>query len=577
MSEQLNLADMLGMSFGDAGFSALKEEEKKAENKPKKTAKKAKKKNKKTVLEFKLPLTVFSGVTEGIELTSESFEGKETVDENELKKALAANLWIKEKDMLIVAGKDGTAYVAVDTSKAVKKGSIKVSADTKLILPNGEEFTSLDSVMDDSECNVEIEKISELLSEIDSVYTYAEYTATEEGYYVTFNCPDVPAKVEFPVVIDVYNRTTIVLTDEQYKEFAIANGEKDGAYKKAILEKYLTEKYPEFSDRHLKLGFVEAVKDENGEVTSSAKIVAYMVVKKGPEEPKKEMYPTDGTTISIGGFQRINVTPELFNGAAEVDEDTVLEYVHEIYPEYKKGRSKVSYFEDEKIIMVLMTGGSKGALETITSWAELAKKSKLDSCMPFLYKKGKHTYRVENTPFSYTLAEVGKSSDKGIFHLKTDKMPGSLYDKIQGFFRRVAEKYATEVWVGILWDINTHEYSVEMLEQRVTASSVEILSDDRDGVLRHPDKIMVAEFHSHCSYDAFWSGTDNQDELGNKIYGVFGNLDLPFPSFKVRAGAGGNFVVIRKEEVFDDSRADKEAVENFATEMMEQAETLLRF
>lgn len=59
----------------------------------------------------------------------------------------------------------------------------------------------------------------------------------------------------------------------------------------------------------------------------------------------------------------------------------------------------------------------------------------------------------------------------------------------------------------------------------------------------------VVELHSHHEMDAFWSGEDDRDETGFKVYAVMGRI-FTTPTLRVRAGVYGHFVELRASDVF---------------------------
>ena len=63
----------------------------------------------------------------------------------------------------------------------------------------------------------------------------------------------------------------------------------------------------------------------------------------------------------------------------------------------------------------------------------------------------------------------------------------------------------------------------------------------------------MMDIHSHASFSAFFSGTDNRDELGIRLYMVIGNLDKEIHSVAFRAGLAGNFGKVSVEDVFDNT------------------------
>ena len=58
------------------------------------------------------------------------------------------------------------------------------------------------------------------------------------------------------------------------------------------------------------------------------------------------------------------------------------------------------------------------------------------------------------------------------------------------------------------------------------------------------------DIHSHGTMRAFFSGTDNRDEQGLRLYMVIGRLDTLLPEVKLRVGVYGCFALIDVEEVF---------------------------
>lgn len=65
-----------------------------------------------------------------------------------------------------------------------------------------------------------------------------------------------------------------------------------------------------------------------------------------------------------------------------------------------------------------------------------------------------------------------------------------------------------------------------------------------------PDpKSLIMEFHSHHEMSAYFSGTDDGDEVEFRIYGVLGSI-LSRPTARFRVGLYGHFMDVRLEQVF---------------------------
>jgi PRTRC genetic system protein A len=75
-----------------------------------------------------------------------------------------------------------------------------------------------------------------------------------------------------------------------------------------------------------------------------------------------------------------------------------------------------------------------------------------------------------------------------------------------------------------------HAVRLHRPPQRVTGASVVVAGDS--------DPAVLCEVHSHGNMSAFWSQTDDADELGAWVYTVIGRLDTA-PEIRVRVGVYG--------------------------------------
>lgn len=62
----------------------------------------------------------------------------------------------------------------------------------------------------------------------------------------------------------------------------------------------------------------------------------------------------------------------------------------------------------------------------------------------------------------------------------------------------------------------------------------------------------IVDLHSHHSMAAFFSGTDDRDEQGFRIYVVIGRLDVEWPDIYCRVGVYGHTLPIPASIIFDD-------------------------
>ena len=110
----------------------------------------------------------------------------------------------------------------------------------------------------------------------------------------------------------------------------------------------------------------------------------------------------------------------------------------------------------------------------------------------------------------------------------------------------------TERFFAVRWD--GRRYGLVVPEQEGTASSLEYT----------PPAGVVAEFHSHGSSRAFFSKTDDGDELGFRIYGVVGRLNDPKPELSLRVGVYGHFAPADWPQVFGGRQAGVSLVDEEA-------------
>ena len=102
----------------------------------------------------------------------------------------------------------------------------------------------------------------------------------------------------------------------------------------------------------------------------------------------------------------------------------------------------------------------------------------------------------------------------------------------------------TERFFAVRWDGDA--YRLVVPPQEGTASSLTY----------QPPQGVVAEFHSHARYRAFFSATDDRDEQGFRVYGVVGRLHDTLPELALRVGIYGHFAPLHWSQVFDGPSPD---------------------
>lgn len=162
---------------------------------------------------------------------------------------------------------------------------------------------------------------------------------------------------------------------------------------------------------------------------------------------------------------------------------------------------------------------------------------------------------------------------KSRFDLHLPKIPYKLYKGIGKFFLYIYKIYDTEAAVRLFWDKENEEYILYVPEQVVTHTTV---SFNRDSEFdQSPMYKYVGDIHSHGRIQAFWSSTDNADEVNASLNGVYGGYGSNF-NIKFRAAWNGWFFDIPIEDVLD-SAEDRLAAGEVFDELTDQIDEKITF
>ena len=121
--------------------------------------------------------------------------------------------------------------------------------------------------------------------------------------------------------------------------------------------------------------------------------------------------------------------------------------------------------------------------------------------------------------------------------LRYGRIPQRFFDLALSAFLADTSK---ERYVAITW--GGGQYHLRVPEQEGTEGSVQYAVSDS----------VILDLHSHGKMSARFSGQDNRDEQGLKLYGVLGTLDVT-PRVLLRFGVYGYFHPISWGDVFDGS------------------------
>jgi PRTRC genetic system protein A len=119
------------------------------------------------------------------------------------------------------------------------------------------------------------------------------------------------------------------------------------------------------------------------------------------------------------------------------------------------------------------------------------------------------------------------------------RVPASLLEDALRFCKQV---FPNETLFWFNW---TDDWSIHIPDQQITnASAVPCDRHDKAGTRA------LIDLHSHARFSPLFSPTDNQDEVGFRIYAVIGNVDKT-PTISVRVGVYSHYFNIPASAVFE--------------------------
>jgi proteasome lid subunit RPN8/RPN11 len=238
-------------------------------------------------------------------------------------------------------------------------------------------------------------------------------------------------------------------------------------------------------------------------------------------------------------------------------------------------RTHLEYDKENNMLVVHLKNPSKGSGSFFKNI--LSKKNRLDNGItvesakpmsktkqPMLtttpYQFGIHRYGFDDgirrfvkfDTYGYFVGPEDSGDEES--NLPTE-LPGAyFFNKIsKSYLQLIVEDfrkcYPREKLAQIYFNRNTNEFSLYFPEQTTTNASVKrcrerFYNGDYNNVL-------VMEIHSHGDYSAYFSQTDDDNELDFLIYGVIGNLNRERPTSEFRLGFNGEFHTISIADVFD--------------------------
>jgi PRTRC genetic system protein A len=130
------------------------------------------------------------------------------------------------------------------------------------------------------------------------------------------------------------------------------------------------------------------------------------------------------------------------------------------------------------------------------------------------------------------------------------KVPISIYYEIIRFFREVERINNTnlESYAEIGYNPATESYFVYVPEQFVGPASVKY--EINDFIKDNPGCWIVANFHSHPNFGAYFSGTDDKNDVRDQFSGVVGHINKAIPDISLRFAVGSKHIPMTMEDLF---------------------------
>lgn len=257
---------------------------------------------------------------------------------------------------------------------------------------------------------------------------------------------------------------------------------------------------------------------------------------KPAEEPEPDEYEIDRVVYYAG--HRLEVP------SRTMKLEDVRAWLEQTFPELTKERTEMVYDKNTGHIVPVLKGHKKGA-KALAVYTE-PPEPPVPPVYYLLDRDGRvHEVRTTQTGV-FTAPVSGPVKLLAPFQLSVPRIPVSALAEIVERFKAEPD---IEHLAYIVYDID-EGYSVVWPEQTATSVSVQ-----GSGFRETETRFVVAHIHSHGLLHAFFSSTDDADEVRTGFYGVVGEVDLERPCLMLRYSCGGKYrkvdLLFEAESVFD--------------------------
>ncbi len=147
-------------------------------------------------------------------------------------------------------------------------------------------------------------------------------------------------------------------------------------------------------------------------------------------------------------------------------------------------------------------------------------------------------FLVQDTPLFHATTGLAPRRDlqpvTASLRLRIPPVPRQLLEEAYGFFLEVFRRYESEAFASILYEPDSATFSLAVPTQRLTYADGwggrMALGVHYDAMPRPPGLILLGDIHSHGSHRAFFSSTDDHDDLAREgLHLVLGCLHQTEP------------------------------------------------
>lgn len=160
---------------------------------------------------------------------------------------------------------------------------------------------------------------------------------------------------------------------------------------------------------------------------------------------------------------------------------------------------------------------------------------------------GTFTYKVQDMP------DFNGLTEECVFDFERSenipKMPYTIFESILDFYKDVYNEIKSEVYCIVLWDKIKKDFIIHVPSQVVSGAAVKY--ERNPEIYSNTNLVPYFETHSHNVMGAFFSGTDVQDEVAARYFGVFGKILNEVPELAAKIAFNRQFKSLSYEDLFD--------------------------